>query len=188
MILLNGMLAYFIAEIFKQSGIISLLTCGIVMAHYTWFSLSPQGQTVSSVTFSIFGSAAESFVFAYLGLCCFTYSADVLSVPADPNSEPEYPWGIVLIIIMFVIVFCSRCFAVLSAHYLFRLCNRKGKADVNFNELCFIIYGGMIRGAIAFGLVLEIPEDFKERGAIITTTLALVIITTVVFGSFMPIV
>jgi len=41
MILLNGMLAYFIAEIFKQSGIISLLTCGIVMAHYTWFNLSP---------------------------------------------------------------------------------------------------------------------------------------------------
>lgn len=41
LILLCGMLAYFISEIFKQSGIISLLTCGIFMAHYTWFSLSP---------------------------------------------------------------------------------------------------------------------------------------------------
>jgi len=40
-ILLNGMLAYFFAEIFEQSGIISLLTCGICMAHYTWYSLSP---------------------------------------------------------------------------------------------------------------------------------------------------
>ena len=77
LILLAGMLAYFISEIFKQSGIISLLTCGIFMAHYTWFSLSPQGQTVSSVTYSIFGSAAESFVFAYLGLCAWTYSGDV---------------------------------------------------------------------------------------------------------------
>jgi NhaP-type Na+/H+ or K+/H+ antiporter len=45
----------------------------------------------------------------------------------------------------------------------------------------------MIRGAIAFGLVLKIPEDpvFKERGVIVTTTLALVIITTLFFGTFM---
>merc|ERR1712195_31024 len=54
----------------------------------------------------------------------------------------------------------------------------------------------MIRGAIAFGLVLKIDESknpdgttvFKERGCVITTTLACVIITTVGFGSFMPVV
>lgn len=52
----------------------------------------------------------------------------------------------------------------------------------------------MIRGAIAFGLVLKIPEEddgtgvFRERGVIVTTTLAVVIITTVLFGSFMPLV
>lgn len=46
----------------------------------------------------------------------------------------------------------------------------------------------MIRGAIAFGLVLKIPDEpetFKERGTIITTTLILVIFTTLVFGTFM---
>lgn len=53
----------------------------------------------------------------------------------------------------------------------------------------------MIRGAIAFGLVLKIPDKpegepdhFKERGVVITTTLAVVIITTVLFGTFMPLV
>ena len=49
----------------------------------------------------------------------------------------------------------------------------------------------MIRGAIAFGLVLKIPVDKAvnpHRGIIVTTTLALVIITTVLFGSFMPVV
>ena len=53
----------------------------------------------------------------------------------------------------------------------------------------------MIRGAIAYGLVLRIPSDvsidgtpvFKERGTMITTALSLVIVTTVVFGSIMPI-
>jgi NhaP-type Na+/H+ or K+/H+ antiporter len=35
-----GNMSYVIAEIMHMSGIISLLTCGIVMAHYTWYNLS----------------------------------------------------------------------------------------------------------------------------------------------------
>jgi len=46
-----GYLSYSIAELFSMSGIISLLTCGIVMAHYTWYNLSPQGKHVSSSSF-----------------------------------------------------------------------------------------------------------------------------------------
>jgi len=41
----------------------------------------------------------------------------------------------------------------------------------------------MIRGAIAFGLVLRIDKEYINRGVIITTSLMLVIFTTVVFGS-----
>lgn len=70
------------------------------------------------------------------------------------------------------------------------MCCLKSESDVGFRELVFICYGGMIRGAIAFGLVLKIPKNSKNPhiGILTTTTLALVIITTVVFGSFMPIV
>ena len=51
-------------------------------------------------------------------------------------------------------------------------------------ELIFIWYAGMIRGAIAFGLVLRIDKDsYKNRDVIVTTSLSLVIFTTVVFGS-----
>ena len=81
--------------------------------------------------------------------------------------------------------------AVWTVHFLLKLCQKK--QDVNLRELCFISYGGMIRGAIAFGLVLKIPEgtdpstEFKERDVAVTTTLAVVIITTVVFGSLMPV-
>jgi len=41
----------------------------------------------------------------------------------------------------------------------------------------------MIRGAIAFGLVLRIEDTSPNRSVIVTTSLALVIFTTVVFGS-----
>ena len=94
---------------------------------------------------------------------------------------------------MTVIIIVGRTMAVFTAHFIVKMCQKK--ADVSMRELIFISYGGMIRGAIAFGLVLKIPEGpqedgeaFKERGVIVTTTLAVVIITTVLFGMFMPVV
>lgn len=74
LLLIVAMICYFLSGYSGNSDIISLLTCGITMAQYTWYNLSPQGKTVSSVTFSVLGSAAESFVFSYLGLCVFTYA------------------------------------------------------------------------------------------------------------------
>jgi NhaP-type Na+/H+ or K+/H+ antiporter len=35
-----GYLAYATGEAFSMSGIIALLTSGVVMAHYAWYSLS----------------------------------------------------------------------------------------------------------------------------------------------------
>jgi len=45
-----GYMAYAIGELLHASGIICLLTCGIVMAHYGWYNLSPQGKQLSSAT------------------------------------------------------------------------------------------------------------------------------------------
>ena len=41
----------------------------------------------------------------------------------------------------------------------------------------------MIRGAIAFGLVLRIGSEFENRNVIVTTCLTLVLFTTIIFGS-----
>lgn len=43
MIFCHGYLAYVTAELLSLSGIISLLSAGVGMAHYTWYSLSRQG-------------------------------------------------------------------------------------------------------------------------------------------------
>lgn len=129
---------------------ISLLTCGVVMAHYTWYNLSPQGKTMTSVSFSIFGAFAEAFVFAYIGLCVFTYAN-------DERYGTHHVWSVSFIGWMCFIVIVGRIIGVWTAHFLFRMCMKK--PDITFRELLFISWGGMIRGAIAFGLVLKIPED-----------------------------
>lgn len=54
---------------------------------------------------------------------------------------------------------------------------------VRFKDLLFISYAGMIKGAVAFGLVLRIDKSVTHRAVIVTTSLALVVITTVFMGS-----
>lgn len=54
---------------------------------------------------------------------------------------------------------------------------------VRFKDLVFISYAGMIKGAVAFGLVLRIDKSVTHRAVIVTTSLALVVITTVFMGS-----
>ena len=55
-----------------MSGIISLLTCSIIMGHYAWYNLSPQGKSTTSVTFAFLGSTAEAGVYCYVGISLFS--------------------------------------------------------------------------------------------------------------------
>ena len=40
-LILLAMMSYFVSEVTHNSGIVTLLTCSVVMTHYTWFNLSP---------------------------------------------------------------------------------------------------------------------------------------------------
>jgi len=56
---------------------------------------------------------------------------------------------------MFFIIIIGRLISVFGVFYSSRLCCKR--KTINFRELCFISYAGMIRGAIAFALVLKLP-------------------------------
>jgi len=57
------------------------------------------------------------------------------------------------------------------------------KSGISMRDLIFISYAGIIRGAVAFGLVLRIDESVENRSVIVTTSLALVCFTTIFLGS-----
>lgn len=101
--------AYVVAEIFHQSGIITLLSVGITQAHYTWYNLSPQGKNSTALTFQFLGAGMEGFVFAYLGLTFFAYES--------------YPWSPSLIGIEFLIVIFGRFCGVLGLVKLLECCS-----------------------------------------------------------------
>ena len=164
-------LAYVCAELSHVSGIISLLVCGITMAHYCWFSLSPQGQTNSNVVFQFLGFIAEGFVFSYLGLTFFSYRY-------MPFSGALICWELGIVIV-------GRAISTLGLVGLLKACGyeKDHPSPLTWNELLFIWYAGLIRGAIAFGLVLRIDKSNANRDLIVTTCLSLVLISTILFGS-----
>lgn len=139
-ILCIAFISYTVSLMFNMSGIISLLTCGVVMAHYGWYSLSPQGKHVSSVAVQVLGYLCEAFVFAYLGLTIFSFS--------------DFSWSWSFVIIELFTIVIGRFIGIVGLLYLLVLFGHRAK--VTFREMLFIWYGGLIRGPIAFGLVLTV--------------------------------
>ena len=143
MIFCFGYLSYVISEVAENSGIISLLTAGVVMAHYTWYNLSPQGKQSSFIVFQFLGYATEAFVFGYLGLTFFSYQ--------------NLKWSPMLFGIELLVIVIGRLLGTVGLTSFLRLFGYK--QEMSMKELIFVWYAGMIRGAIAFGLVLRIDGN-----------------------------
>lgn len=86
----------------------------------------------------------------------------------------------------FIVVIIGRYLGIVCLLYIISYIFNH-KRELTYRESLFVYVAGMIRGAIAFGLVLRMDEGLPNREVIITTSLTIVIVTTVVFGSSMPI-
>ena len=72
-----SMVSYFVSDLtviagIEMSGIISLLTCGIVQSHYTYYNMSPQGKVCATLTITFLGTAAEAGVYSYIGIALYS--------------------------------------------------------------------------------------------------------------------
>lgn len=183
-----ALFAYFVSELLHQSGIVTLLTVSLVMSHYAFYNLSPQGKEVTYVTFQTLGYISEATVFGFIGISATFYL----------YSKPIC-WS--FIVAEFFIVIIGRFVGVYFSYYLFEICSRSrcDNSALTFRQLTFIAWAALIRGAIAFALVLQIGDDLevevegKEshheiRDILESSTCFLVIITTLVFGSLTPLV
>jgi NhaP-type Na+/H+ or K+/H+ antiporter len=111
-------------------------------------------------------------------------------------------WSWEFIIYQSILIIVGRYAAIFFCFYTVSLCFKS--KTIQAKELLFIGWGGMIRGAIAFALVMRIPKlgepsckseepycsCFTDQNydLMVTTTFALVVFTTLVFGSFMTLI
>jgi len=110
----------------------------------------------------------QAFIFSYLGISFFSFA--------------HLDWSPSLIGVMLGICILGRFGGTLGLIGLLRLCGYD--SGIKWKEVFFIGYAGLIRGAIAFGLVLRIDaSQVDSRSVIVTTCLSLVVFTTIFFGA-----
>lgn len=168
-------MSWMMAEAMQLSGIVSILFCGIIMAHYTTHNLSPETEEFSRRFFKTMAFGCESFVFIYMGLATFTYEQDW-----------EH-WPIIVVAIIAMLI--SRLFNVYPNSYLINM-YRSDSKQIPLSYQHVMWFSGL-RGAIAFALGLEAGEGYAVRAdtdtpgaglCILTMTLSIVIFTVLSMG------
>jgi solute carrier family 9 (sodium/hydrogen exchanger), member 8 len=169
LLLMYAYSSYLLAEGLQLSGIVSILFCGITMAHYTYNNLSDTSKVAMGKFFHILAFVAETFVFAYLGLAMFTFSHD---------------YNIGLIITAIFACFIARAANVFPVSALINLARGKRRPPIPFKQQFVMFFGGL-RGAIAFSLALDTVDTLHHNGdVILTTTLVIVLFTVLFLGGF----
>lgn len=162
--------AWMLAEAAHLSGIVSILFCGIVMAHYTTHNLHPDSLSFSRKFFKVLAFGCESFVFVYMGLAVFSFRQDF-----------EH-WATYIVGVLAMLG--ARAANVYPIACCINRHRRTGRHIPNgFQHICW--FSGL-RGAIAFALALKARMDYDTRDAkgtpgagraIFTMTLATVLFT-----------
>ncbi|KAK9843766.1 hypothetical protein WJX81_005547 [Elliptochloris bilobata] len=172
LVILSAYMAYLVAEVCGLSGIVALFFTGICHAHYSYYNVTPDAQVTLRRFFEFAAFLSETFVFAYLGL----------QVPL--LSRTAIDWGLMLTGIPLCLLARAANIFPLSAAL-----NARRRIPLPRN-LQLMLWSAGLRGAVAFGLVLQLrptpgPDQPPQEGlpAIEAATLVIVVISTLVFGT-----
>lgn len=143
-----GLLAYFtcygtyIAENMLNPPL-ALFIFAIIQGHFTWYNLSSQSKATTGITFEFLGEACKAATFCYIGLSVY------------PSIPGFVGWSYIFYIIPIIVI--GRLLSVLVTFYLLAICFRKTRLE--FREVLYLVWAGMIRGSISFALAINIPYN-----------------------------
>lgn len=152
--MLFAYLGYLIAEQCKLSGIISMFSSGLVLAHYAYWNINKKAKIGTEIAVNSIANICQSFLYIYLGLSAFTIEKE--NVKMD------------MVYVTLGSIFICRVFSVGVPLFLCYAFSGFTPLKLKWNEVCFVYFGGLIRGAVCFGLALTISSDSKK--VLITTT------------------
>jgi len=163
MCFLFAYMSYLACELVYMSGIIGIFIAGVIMKHYSWYSMSEDARHGSDHIFHVIAFAAENFVFIYLGINLSGYS-------------PDFQWDPGFIFFALISVLIARAFHIFILTFF---CNLGRKVKITFKMQIMLWFAGL-RGAIAVALAENVRTD--HRSVIVSSTLAVVFITTILLG------
>ena len=130
------------------SGIMAIFWWGMTMSYYTIYNLSNKSRKGSQLSVQTIGSAAEAFLFVYMGLSLFGVSSNSISL--------SFTFSVLVITII------SRIFSI-AIPYLVLWKLMKFADSIPFNQLLLLWFSGVIKGAIAFGLSMQIQSSISNK-------------------------
>ena len=162
----GGYLAYVAAELVHWSGIISLIGCGLVQAHYAFRNISAESRITVNYFIKMLSSISDCIIFLYLGMSWFT------------NTHVWDP-GFILWSVLFILVtrFVATYLLCACVNWL-----RGSIHPISAREMFVMAYGGL-RGAVGFSLVITVePAQVAHSSMLVTTTLVIIMQTVFLQG------
>ena len=156
--------SFLLAEHFHLSGVLATLTAGLVVGNIGPLgALSRRGRAAVVDFWEFAAFVANSLIFLLIGMRLPHY-------PLGPFWRPA--------LAAIVLVTAGRALAV----YVCCLPFRRSAMRVPARHQHVLFWGGL-RGALALALVLGLPPDQPQRGAIIVITFAVVAFSVIVQGA-----
>ncbi|CBY21052.1 unnamed protein product [Oikopleura dioica] len=164
--------SFLFAEALGLTGIVSILFCGILQAHYTYNNLSEDSQKGTKKLMELLNFLGENFLFIYMGISVFSYT--------------RHKWDPFFIIFSFLGIFLGRFLNVYPLSGVVNLIRRRSqRAPINIKFQHMIMFSGL-RGAVAFALALRETKsggDVSEaQQMMFSTTLLIVFVTVLLLG------
>ncbi|KAA3673466.1 solute carrier family 9 (sodium/hydrogen exchanger), member 3 [Paragonimus westermani] len=170
-LILAAYLAYIVASMVGWSGVISMITCGMIQAAYGFHNLDLASVATVRVTTGISAELCQALIMLHMGVAMV--------------SEPlEWHTGFHLCALI-----CCVFARTVTVLFVSRLINLfRTKCDrITYTSQLILIYGGL-RGAVAFCLAILVsadqlgPQGIYIRQLMLTSTLFIIFVTVFLMG------
>ncbi|VDD88441.1 unnamed protein product, partial [Enterobius vermicularis] len=156
-------IAYLSAEMFGLSSIMAIVACGMAMKQYVKGNISHTAITSVKYFTKMLAQICETVIFMFLGLSTI-------------SSHHHWDFAFIALTIIFCMIYRSIGVIIQCA-----ILNRFRKRQFSAVDQFVMAYGGL-RGAIAFGLVVSMPEQIQAKSMFTTACIAVIYFTVFLQG------
>nr|AKN21462.1 slc9a-4 [Schmidtea mediterranea] len=165
-----GYFSYLIGNLFGWSGIISIITCGLIQVAYAVPGMKDSSNLVLKRFVKVLASICEPIIFLFLG---------VEIVIGD------HSWEISFIMCALILCMAARFIVIFGLSGIINFIHVNMR-NIPMQEKFIIAYGGL-RGAVAFSLAVLIDDKIFEssevsKNTIVSTTLIIILFTIIIQG------
>ncbi|KAF7669655.1 hypothetical protein LDENG_00159110 [Lucifuga dentata] len=160
-----GYLSYLTAEMLSLSSILSIVFFGVACQKYTNANMNENSVNTIKYAMKVFANGSETIIFVFLGISAI-------------NTE-IWVWntGFILLTLLFIFVY-----RFIGVFFLTWILNKYRLVPLEVIDQVIMSYGGL-RGAVAYGLAMNLNESkITEKNLMVCTTLIVVYFTVIVQG------